>query len=668
MGEEEVAGTIIELTFAPSPMIMDLTPAPVQIVKDSKVTEKKKGGKNVGEKRGGRSASKQTKEVLAKNEKNALGGKNKKVKKEQDTEKKKTNGEVKGKAPDIIRDAVATNGQAKAGSPTRKFVGGKENNQVDAKQASSKTRIRERTLERDDMLGTKKGEVAAQKKVSVGSTKDPVEAVVEGGGLMRPTKAWLNHLGDQQQQGNPAPPRSPSPRRRPSRSSAQSSSKPPPGTSEAESGPRRSSSLRSKTPKPDGRRASSATGSKNAGGEAAGRAIRENSPRKKTSKSPPPVPPKPSGGSEEGVVEETISAGEAIIKFETESATFAAVSGQETAANGKESKGEGKSKMIKESDIKSRKKTDASQSDNQEKGMEGATTENVTGTAAVNGKTSRSSRTSQGSKSRSVSVSSSRKSAKGSTSGGAESSKEGVEATVSKKSSVVSGGGEGGLMRPTKSWLNHLGEQAAAGGKVPSTQPTLNGTGTIADEGPAAMRKNSSQKTIPDSASSSSVSSSSSGDKMLTSSTSSSSSDSSSSGKSKALKEKIVAANNNKAASNLVNGKEICQNGTVQGKEKDPAVTINGGIESAKRPVNGKEGGRTTMMIRLHPGRTNKLSAYLENQEKPGSRTWLTEALTEEVEDALCGLEISFSSVPQDIDIKLLPPSQGDQLLEDVEK
>jgi len=189
------------------------------------------------------------------------------------------------------------------------------------------------------------------------------------------------------------------------------------------------------------------------------------------------------------------------------------------------------------------------------------------------------------------------------------------------------------------------------------------------------MRKNSSQKAIPDSVSSSSVSSSSSGDKMLISSTSSSYSDSSSSGKSKALKEKNVAANNNKAASNLVNGKEICQNGTVQGKEghtatekKEPAVTINGGVGSAKRPVNGKEGGRTTMMIRLHPGRTNKLSAYLENQEKPGSRTWLTEALTEEVEDALCGLEISFSSVPQDIDIKLLPPSQGDEHLEDVEK
>jgi len=75
------------------------------------------------------------------------------------------------------------------------------------------------------------------------------------------------------------------------------------------------------------------------------------------------------------------------------------------------------------------------------------------------------------------------------------------------------------------------------------------------------------------------------------------------------------------------------------------------------------------MMIRLHPGKTNKLSAYLENQDKPGSRTWLTEADTGEGEDALCGLEISFSSVPQDIDIKLLPPSQGDLgHLQEIEK
>merc|ERR1719278_2578875 len=128
---------------------MDLTPAPVEMVKESKVTEKKEGEK--GNKAGAESASK------GKNEKNAMRGKNKKGKKE-DTDKKKTagsNGAVKRQAPDIIKEAVATNGQGggksgKAGSPTRKVIGGKEN-QGDGKQASSKARIRERTLERDEM-------------------------------------------------------------------------------------------------------------------------------------------------------------------------------------------------------------------------------------------------------------------------------------------------------------------------------------------------------------------------------------------------------------------------------------------------------------------------------------------------------------------------------------
>ena len=69
-------------------------------------------------------------------------------------------------------------------------------------------------------------------------------------------------------------------------------------------------------------------------------------------------------------MEETISAGEAIIKFETESAAFAAVGGHDNAANGKESK---------ESEIKSRKKTDESQVEKQETGIEVATTETGAG-------------------------------------------------------------------------------------------------------------------------------------------------------------------------------------------------------------------------------------------------------------------------------------------------
>merc|ERR1712130_748906 len=120
--EEEVSETILELTLAPTPMIMDLTPAPVEMVKESEVSEKRGGEKGGGNKVG--SASK------GKNEKNGLRCKNRKGKKE-DTDKKKaagSNGVVKTQAPDIIKEAVvATNGQTtgksgKAGSPTRKVV------------------------------------------------------------------------------------------------------------------------------------------------------------------------------------------------------------------------------------------------------------------------------------------------------------------------------------------------------------------------------------------------------------------------------------------------------------------------------------------------------------------------------------------------------------------
>ena len=60
---------------------------------------------------------------------------------------------------------------------------------------------------------------------------------------------------------------------------------------------------------------------------------------------------------------------------------------------------------------------------------------------------------------------------------------------------------------------------------------------------------------------------------------------------------------------------------------------------------------RTTMVVKLHPGQTKRLSAYLEDDEK---RTEISN-LEEEVRQSICGLEISFSSLPQDIDIKLIP-------------
>ena len=174
----------------------------------------------------------------------------------------------------------------------------------------------------------------------------------------------------------------------------------------------------------------------------------------------------------------------------------------------------------------------------------------------------------------------------------------------------------GGLMRPTKSWLNHLGETGgqSSKGSASLTNGTVNG-GT-ADDGTAVVtRKNSSQKGTQET-SSSSVSSS---------STTSSSSASTNSGKSESSKEKNLPTNNKVGTpSTRTDGKE---SEVVQGKEslsaceqKEPASKTNGIVDHAKTIVNGKEKiengkdeSRTTMVIQLHPGKTKKLSAYLEN-------------------------------------------------------
>jgi len=75
---------------------------------------------------------------------------------------------------------------------------------------------------------------------------------------------------------------------------------------------------------------------------------------------------------------------------------------------------------------------------------------------------------------------------------------------------------------------------------------------------------------------------------------------------------------------------------------------------------------KTTMVVRLHPGQNRKLST-MEDQEAPttdqsepvdNSCGWLAEVQAEDDPASVCGLEISFKSVPQDIDIKLISGQQ----------
>jgi len=88
---------------------------------------------------------------------------------------------------------------------------------------------------------------------------------------------------------------------------------------------------------------------------------------------------------------------------------------------------------------------------------------------------------------------------------------------------------------------------------------------------------------------------------------------------------------------------------------------------SDSKPDNKTNGSlvKTTMVVRLHPGQNRKLST-MEDQEAPppnesvdNSRGWVAEVQAEDDPSSVCGLEISFKSVPQDIDIKLISGQQG---------
>jgi len=76
------------------------------------------------------------------------------------------------------------------------------------------------------------------------------------------------------------------------------------------------------------------------------------------------------------------------------------------------------------------------------------------------------------------------------------------------------------------------------------------------------------------------------------------------------------------------------------------------------REQQGKE--RSTMVVRLHPGHLQKISSKQECKPVNGSSCvkWTGDVHQGNKKKPICGLEITFSSVPQDVDIKLIPDIQ----------
>eukprot|EP00092_Neocalanus_flemingeri_P026007 GFUD01028187.1.p1 GENE.GFUD01028187.1~~GFUD01028187.1.p1 ORF type:complete len:1141 (+),score=331.65 GFUD01028187.1:274-3696(+) len=104
-------------------------------------------------------------------------------------------------------------------------------------------------------------------------------------------------------------------------------------------------------------------------------------------------------------------------------------------------------------------------------------------------------------------------------------------------------------------------------------------------------------------------------------------------------------------------------------KSNSPVQSSNSKDDCLDPKTDNKQNGsvvKTTMVVRLHPGQTRKLSNMEEQEgdqtkQQNNSVGWLTEVQAEDDPSSVCGLEISFKSVPQDIDIKLISGQANSQ-------
>merc|ERR1719151_163471 len=98
--------------------------------------------------------------------------------------------------------------------------------------------------------------------------------------------------------------------------------------------------------------------------------------------------------------------------------------------------------------------------------------------------------------------------------------------------------------------------------------------------------------------------------------------------------------------------KEICETGRKTSSSNRVKTSGNNAfVESSTTSCVRAEGStpraellRTTMVVRFRPGQPNQQGSWLADVQTGSSNT-----------SSICGLEISFSSVPQDIDIKVIP-------------
>lgn len=141
-----------------------------------------------------------------------------------------------------------------------------------------------------------------------------------------------------------------------------------------------------------------------------------------------------------------------------------------------------------------------------------------------------------------------------------------------------------------------------------------------------------------------------------------------------------TSSKNAKNESSSVESTKITQKKTTENKVVAPAPeksnshpqSPNSKDDTSDPKSDTKNNGslvKTTMVVRLHPGQNRKMSTLEDQEEAPGDQSdqlknscgWLAEVQAEDDPSSVCGLEISFKSVPQDIDIKLISGQQQEK-------
>merc|ERR1712127_881384 len=109
---------------------------------------------------------------------------------------------------------------------------------------------------------------------------------------------------------------------------------------------------------------------------------------------------------------------------------------------------------------------------------------------------------------------------------------------------------------------------------------------------------------------------------------------------------KEVAVSKTKSSSRVRNSANISSTSIVQSSSPLPPERSPTSPTQLGNRAPGEGLLRTTMVVRFRPGQATQQG------------TWVAEMQPGDSASSICGLEISFSSVPQDIDIKVIPGNQ----------